>query len=237
MAGRRARTAAEAAGRFRDLERERLAGAPLQYLEGTAAFGPLELAVDPRVLIPRPETEQLWELACGLVSSPDVIVDLCTGSGALALALKHAFPQATVYGADLSADALQVARGNGRTLGLEVEWRQGDLFAALSRALEGMVDLVVSNPPYVAEHEWETLAADVRAEPRMALVAGRAGTEVLDRIGLGVGDWLRPGGAVACEIGETQGEHCRRVFATRLDSVDVKADLTGRDRFVVGFHR
>lgn len=229
-----ARRATDPVSAFRELESLRCSGRPLQYLEGTAAFGPLELVVDERVLIPRPETEQLWELAVRLVRTPGVVVDLGTGSGALALALAHAFPSARVFGVDLSSSALDVARLNGERLGLDVEWRHGDLWAALDPDLAGTVDLVVSNPPYIAQGEWELLPADVRQEPRAALVAGPTGLEVLQRIAAGADRWLAPGGWVACEIGESQGSRSRELFAARLTDVRIAVDLAGRDRFVVG---
>lgn len=217
--------------RLAALVEARLGGEPLQYLEGTAAFGPLDLAVDHRVLIPRPETEQLWELATGLVDRPEVIVDLCTGSGALALALKLVFPTARVLATELSPGAVAVARANAGRLGLEVEILEGDLFAPLLEDLAGRVDLVVSNPPYVAEGEWSVLPEDVKREPVMALVAGPEGSEILARIAGQVGTWLRPGGVVVCEMGETQGETVRALFAG-LDQIRIRPDLTGRDRFV-----
>ncbi len=141
--------------RFNEFVERRRSSEPLQYIEGTAAFGPIEVAVDPRVLIPRPETEQLFELACDAVDDPRVIVDLCTGSGNLAIALKATFPNAAVYAVDLSSDAVDVARANARRAGLDVTVLNGDLFAPLPGHLAGRVDLVVSNPPYIAEHEFE----------------------------------------------------------------------------------
>lgn len=220
-----------------DLDRlvaRRLSGEPLGYIEGTAAFGALELTVDPRVLIPRPETEQLWELARELISSPRIIVDLCTGSGALALALGLDCPAARVFATEISSEAAEVARLNAKRLGIEIEILEGDLFCPLPAELQGSVDLVVSNPPYVAETEWPELPDDVRREPRLALVAGPTGTEVIDAIAGEVGRWLRSGGWVAVEIGETQGEHCRGVFADSLEDVQVRRDLAGRDRFLIG---
>ena len=219
-----------------DVELERLigrrrSGEPLQYLEGTAAFGPIEVTVDERVLIPRPETEQLWELAVRSVSSPEMVVDLCTGSGALAIALAHTFGAARVIGTDLSSDALDVARSNGAGV-LNLEFLQGDLYDALPDELEGSVDLLVANPPYVAESEYPDLPTDVRREPRMALVAGPTGFEVYHRLATGLDRWLAPGGVFAFEIGETQALGVQQILGDR--PTEVHRDLAGRDRFVVG---
>jgi len=218
-----------------DLTARRLAGEPLQYLEGTAAFGPLEVAVDGRALIPRPETEGLWELAVAAlenVGPGTTIVDLGTGTGVLALALKQAFPAARVLAVDDSEDALALARQNAERLGLEIEALQGDLFDALPKDLMGRLDLAVSNPPYVAEHEWAGLPMDVRDhEPRHALVAGPSGTEVLERIADDGYWWLGVGGYLLCEIGETQGSHMDLAFGA-FDR-HIRQDLTGRDRYVV----
>ncbi len=210
----------------------RLAGTPLQYLEGTAAFGPLDLVVDQRVLIPRPETEQLWELAADLIAEPRRIVDLCTGSGALAIALSRSFPQAQVWGTDLSDEAIDVATLNGARYEARVEWCSGDLFAALPGELEGSIDLLVSNPPYVSDSEYADLPEDVRREPKMALVSGPTGLEVYERIAATLGTWLAPAGTFAFEIGETQADAVRRLFAAF--SPEIRRDLAGRDRFVVG---
>jgi release factor glutamine methyltransferase len=213
----------------------RTAGEPLQYLEGTAAFGPLEVAVDRRALIPRPETEGLWELAVaalGEAGPGTVIVDLGTGSGVLALALKHAFPRARVYATDDSPDALGLARENAARLGLEVVFAEGDLFEPLPRELRGRIDLAVSNPPYVAQGEWDSLPPEVRDhEPRRALVAGPRGTEVLERIADEAYWWLGVGGHVLCEIGETQGTAAEEAFGA-FDRA-VRTDLAGRDRYLV----
>lgn len=226
---------AEQRRRLERLVERRLAGEPLQYLEGTAAFGPLELAVDRRALIPRPETERVWEEAVhslGEAGPGTVIVDLGTGSGALALALKHAFPLARVIGVDLSADALALARENAERTGLDVEFLQGDLFEPLPESLRGRIDLLVSNPPYVAEAELADLPDDVRDhEPHLALVAGPVGTEVLARIADESFWWVGIGGWVICEIGETQGAAVDALFG--MFDREVRADLTGRDRILV----
>lgn len=224
---------AEATDRFRAYVKRRRDGEPLQYIEGTLQFGPIELITDRRALIPRPETERLWELSGSLIANVEspVIVDLCTGSGNLALAHKAGRPDATVIGVDLSQDAIDLAEENASLLRLDVRFIQGDLFAAVPHELRGRVDLLVSNPPYIAANE--VLPAEVSEhEPGLALVAGEAGTEILARIGRSAAEWLRPGGHIVCEIGETQGDACLALFAD-LDP-RIEADLAGRPRFVVG---
>jgi release factor glutamine methyltransferase len=219
-------------GSLEELITRRLNGEPLQYIEGTAQFGPLELLVDPRVLVPRPETETLYELASRLVRLPEVIVDLCTGSGALALALKRRFPGASVFATDLSSDAIEVATENMYRTGLQIYLAEGDLYDSLPASLLGEVDLIVANPPYVAESEYLQLPEDVRREPKIALVSGSSGLEVIQNIGASASQWLRPGGVIVCEIGETQGVAAVSSF-TDLPVV-VRQDLAGKDRFVVG---
>ncbi|MCJ7725381.1 MAG: peptide chain release factor N(5)-glutamine methyltransferase [Acidimicrobiia bacterium] len=220
---------------FDALVARRLAGEPLQYLEGTAAFGPIEVAVDGRALIPRPETEGLWELAVAALEDAGpgtTIVDLGTGSGVLALVLKHTFPASRVIGVDDREDTLALAKENADRLGLEVEFLCGDLFDALPANLMGRLDLVVSNPPYVAAGEWADLPVDVRDhEPRHALVAGPVGTEALERIADDGYWWLGVGGYLLCEIGETQGPAVEVAFGA-FDR-HIRRDLAGRDRYVV----
>lgn len=222
------------AGPSRPLEElvaRRLGGEPLQYIEGSAAFGPLDLVVDERVLVPRPETEGLFEIASRMVRNPEVIVDLCTGSGALALALKQLFPSAAVFATDISEEALEVATENKQRNQLDIYLGQGDLFDPLPASILGEVDLLVVNPPYVADSEFDTLPDDVKSEPRVALVAGRTGLEVIQAIGASVSRWLRPGGVIVCEIGEKHGVSATSSF---LDlPVVVRQDLQGRDRYLV----
>lgn len=228
------RLEAVAAGDQADLEQlvsRRAGGEPLQYIEGWAAFGPIEVMVDSRVLVPRPETEGIYDLAVRMVRNPEVIVDLCTGSGALALALKHAFPGATVFATDISEDAIEVARENRHRTGLDIFLVVGDLFDPLPASLLGDVDLLVANPPYVSRAEFERLPEDVKREPKIALVSGTSGLEHIERIGASAVDWLRPGGVVICEIGERQGVSASTSFVG-LPAV-VRQDLAGRDRYVV----
>lgn len=214
-----------------ELVARRLGGEPLQYIEGTAPFGPLDLVVDERVLVPRPETEGLYEIATRIVRNPEVIVDLCTGSGALALALKRHFPSAAVFATDISEEAIAVAEENKLRNHLEVYLAVGDLFDPLPASLLGQVDLLVVNPPYVSEAEFDRLPVDVRREPKIALVAGRSGLEIIRDIGESVSSWMRPGGVIVCEIGETQGAAAAGSFIG-LHAV-VRKDLSGRDRYIV----
>jgi release factor glutamine methyltransferase len=220
--------------KFRSFIRRRGSDEPLQYIEGSVSFGPVTVHVDDRVLVPRPETEYLFELLTSRPGSPSVVVDLCTGSGNLALALKVRFPDADVYATDLSEDALAVARMNAESNDLDVTFLDGDLFDPLPDHLRGTVDLLVANPPYLAESEVADLPRDVLMEPRGALVAGPAGDELVEGIGRDAALWLSPGGTVACEVSEFHADAVISYFKD-IDASVVK-DLTGRDRFVVGVH-
>ena len=229
----------EVAARAEALIRRLEAGEPLQYLEGYVEFGPVRVAVDDRALIPRPETEQLWELITLLVpfSLPSVIVEIGTGSGALALALAHSYPRAEVVATDICPKALELAQENieaNRWEGGRIELREGDLFEALPSSLRSEVDILVSNPPYVAESEWGDLPSEVRAEPYRALVAGPRGTEILERLAVGVSEWLSPTGTVAVEIGETQAAVVQEALVDGGIDSRVHLDLNGRPRHVWG---
>ncbi|NNC90870.1 MAG: peptide chain release factor N(5)-glutamine methyltransferase [Acidimicrobiia bacterium] len=219
--------------RFNALVERRLGGEPLQYIEGTVQFGPVEVAVDRRALIPRPETEVLWERAVAALSTADentVIVDMGTGSGALALALKNAFPVARVYATDIDPGAVELARSNVADAGVTVF--AGDLFAALPFGMRGHVDLLISNPPYVAEDE--ALPSEVRDyEPARALFAGPRGDEVLERIAEQAFYWVKPGGWVFLEIGESQADRVMDLFAD-FQCV-ISEDLAGRPRILAGY--
>jgi len=217
---------------FDEFVERRRAEEPLQYIEGTVDFGPVELVVDERVLIPRPETEYLFEVVAAMVSEPRVIVDLCTGSGNLALALASAFPSADVYAVDLSEDAAMLAQTNAIRNELEINVLVGDLFDPLPTRIKGAVDLLISNPPYLAAHELADVPSDVLAEPEMALVAGPDGDEALASIALHAREWLSSGGVLACEISEFHGEEIAELFSSYDPRIGV--DLSGRDRYVFG---
>ncbi len=223
----RARTAAE----YDELVARRQGGEPLQYVVRRWGFRTLDLYVDPRVLIPRPETEVVAGLAIDLVPEGGIAVDLGTGSGAIALSLAVESDAEQVWATDASPDALAVARANLAGLGQpaqHVRIVEGDWFAALPPALKGAVDVVVSNPPYVAEGE--ELPGEVRDwEPTAALIAGPTGLEAIERIASEAPAWLRRGGALILEIAPHRVDAARACVAAFAD-VTVHQDLTGRDR-------
>jgi release factor glutamine methyltransferase len=213
------------------------AGEPLQYVLGRWSFRSLELDVDPRVLIPRPETEVLVEAAlaeCDRLGATTA-VDLGTGSGAIALSLLVERPGLEVWASELSPGALDVARANLARLGPAAARGQvvaGSWFEALPARLRGRVDVVVSNPPYVAEPEVPDLPADVREwEPRQALVSGRSGLDDLATIVEEAPRWLARPGALLCEMAPHQaGAVAERARAAGFTSVSTWPDLAGRDR-------
>jgi release factor glutamine methyltransferase len=223
--------------RFKSMVERRAAGEPLQYVLGRWGFRTLDVHVDRRVLIPRPETEIVLEHALRVVDLLDarLVVDLGTGSGVIAMSLAVERSKLAVWGTDASDAALDVARANLAGLGraaTRVRLQAGDWFDALPRELAGAIDMVIANPPYVASDD--PLPPEVEDwEPQAALVSGPTGLEAIERI---LGDapaWLRPSGAVVLEIGETQGERVRALAAKRFAEVDVHADLVGRPRVLV----
>jgi len=206
---------------------------PLQHITGTAAFGPLRLLVGPGVFIPRPETEAIleWATAQHLPEAP-VIVDLCTGSGALAIALAQHWPEARLLGIDDSDAALEYGRKN--SAGTKVELLHADVSKpGLLTDLDGQVDLVVANPPYVPD------GAPVEPEvshydPSHAVFGGADGMTVINAIVRLAGRLLRPGGFFAVEHDDTTSSlTCELISGTELfDDVVAQTDLTGRPRFV-----
>jgi release factor glutamine methyltransferase len=211
---------------------------PLQHITGTAAFGPVRLLVGPGVFIPRPETEAIleWATAQRLPEAP-VIVDLCTGSGALAIALAQHWPEARLLGIDDSEAALEYARKN--SAGTKVELLHADVTKpGLLTDLDGQVDLVVANPPYVPD------GAPVEPEvshhdPSHAVFGGADGMMVISAIVRLAGRWLRPGGFFAVEHDDTTSSlTCELISGTEcFDDVVARTDLTGRPRFVTARRR
>jgi release factor glutamine methyltransferase len=206
----------------------RAAREPLQHIVRAAPFLGLSLAVGPGVFIPRPETEVLVDVALErieVVAAP-VVVDVCTGTGAIALAIAQERPDARVVASDVSAEAAALARQNAHALDLAVDVREGDLL----EAVEGPLDLVTCNPPYVPARARETLPREVLADPALALFGG---PDIVARLFAEAFERLRPGGWVVVEIEESTGEEIRGL-ATEAGYVDVteRLDLAGRPRVV-----
>jgi len=233
----------------------RLAGEPLQYVLGQWQFLGLELLVDQRVLVPRPETESVARRAIdeavrlGLrrgtgdpwsaMTTTDVVVDLGTGSGALALALASELPDAQVWAVDVSDDALAIARANIAGVGGGVAPRMrvaaGSWFDALPPELRGEVRVMVTNPPYIAEHEVLSLPATVIDwEPYGALVSGPTGLEAIEVVVAGAPEWLADDAVLVCELAPHQAEAAAALARDAgFAEVDVHVDLTGRARALV----
>jgi len=220
-----------ASRRFAEMVRRRLRREPVAYILGRRGFRRLELAVDPRVLIPRPETELLVELALEL--SPGSVLDVGTGSGAIALAIADELPQCAVTAVDTSAAALELARENAERAGLtsRVELALGTLPPA-----QGGFELVVANLPYVSEAEWNGLQPEVREwEPREALLAGADG---LDAIRAVVPALAGSAEVLALEVGAGQaGAVGELLLAAGFGAIETRADLAGIPRVVIGRSR
>ena len=219
----------------RELIARRAKREPVAYILGRWGFRGLDLDVDRRVLVPRPETELLVDRCLALldgVAGPAVL-DVGTGSGAIALALASELPEARVAGCDVFGDALEVARANGERLGVEVEWVASDMLAGV----EGRrFHVVVSNPPYVAAGEIEALEPEVRDwEPRGATVAGETGLEAIERLVAQAPAALEPGGAIVLEVGAGQaGAVAALLDGAGLAGVGRDPDHAGIERIVWG---
>ena len=231
------------ATRFHSMLERRCAGEPLQYVVGSWGFRSLDLMVDRRVLIPRPETEVVagWaveEVARLSASGREVLVaDLGTGSGAIALSVAVECPRARVFATDVSADALAVASANLAGIGraaTRVSLHAGDWYEALPQALEGSVDVIVSNPPYIGTaEELPPVVADW--EPPVALWSGPAGSEAVEQVIGGAWSWLRPGGALVLEVASHRARQtAEMVTDTGFEGLHVERDMAGLDRVVIG---
>jgi release factor glutamine methyltransferase len=208
---------------------------PVAYVLGRWGFHGLDLAVDGRVLVPRPDTEVLVERSLAVIEGREApaVLDVGTGSGAVALAIKAARPDAAVTACDVSAGALAVAAANAAALGLDVELVESDLLAGLAGR---RFDLVASNPPYIAEADLDVLEPEVaRFEPRVALAAGPDGLAVLRRLAAAAADALVPGGWLACECGAGQAAAVEALMrAGGAVETAVTPDLAGIERVVAG---
>jgi release factor glutamine methyltransferase len=221
---------------YDELIRRRAAREPLQHLTGTAAFRYRELAVGPGVFVPRPETEVMvgWILD-KLADVPEpLVVDLCTGSGAIAGAVATERPDSTVHAVELSPEACLWARRN--LAGTGAVLHEGDIDGCLPE-LDGRVDAVISNPPYIPLTAWESVTAEVRDhDPALALWSGDDGLDEIKVVAATAGRLLKPGGWFACEHADVQGESAPAVFAATglFTEVRDQLDLAGRNRFATG---
>jgi release factor glutamine methyltransferase len=216
----------------------RSAGAPLQYASGKASFRHLTLAVDQSVLIPRPETELLVDIVLARRKEPGgTVADIGTGSGAIAIALATEGRFARIIATDISAEALGVARGNAEAAQAKIEFRSGSL---LEPILDEKLDVIVSNPPYIAESEMSDLPEEVRDwEPRAALCSGPDGLDAIRALVAGAPAVLVNGGLMALEVDSRRADLTADILRAdgRYESIEVLPDLTGRPRFVVANRR
>ena len=216
--------------RFLAWVERRRAGEPVAYLTGEREFYSLALKVTPAVLIPRPETELLVEVALERIApqAPCRVLDLATGSGCVAIAIGSARPRARLAASDVSPAALAVARENAARHGIDIEFLESDWFAALSGR---RYDLVVANPPYVAEGDPHLSRGDLRFEPRAALAAGPMGMQAIEQIVQHAGQHLAAGGSLLFEHGHDQGARARALLIARgYAAVFSRLDLSGAER-------
>lgn len=224
---------------FRELFKRRRAGEPVAYLLGEREFYGIALRVDARALIPRPDSERLVEVALERTRARSMLgsaLDLCTGSGCVAIAFARNRPTWSVTASDISADALALARDNAHRTGAirNLQLVCGSLFAAVAGR---RFDLVTANPPYIPSGDVAGLPLDVRGfEPHLALDGGPDGLELVRQIAAQAAEHLTPGGLLAMEIGADQGPAAREILAQHgLREVELARDLGGRDRVVSGY--
>jgi release factor glutamine methyltransferase len=232
-AGPELRLPVGASREFAQMVRRRVRREPVAYILGRRGFRRIEVLVDRRVLIPRPETELLVDVALEL--QPATVLDVGTGSGAIALAVANELPEARVAAIDTSFDALRVAQSNVDRLGCG---HQIDVISAGIASLPQMdgFDLLVANLPYVSEEEWDELEPEIREyEPKEALVPGPTGYEAIDLLVETVTALAERPGAIALEIGAEQAEVVSRLLREAgYEKVEVRQDLAGHDRVVIG---
>ena len=227
----------EALEQWRNLESKRLSGEPIAYLVGKRGFHEIELYVAPGVLIPRPETEILVERALREIAKAPAqvhILDLGTGSGAIALAVAHSTPHTLITATDQSLEALAIAKINAERLGLvdQVQFLQGNWYDALNRDdANNQFDLILSNPPYIAAGDKHLSEGDLRFEPASALTDGTSGLSCLKAIISQAAFYLKPGGLIAVEHGFDQSIAVMNLMKmANLHEIQVHQDLAGHDR-------
>ena len=207
---------------------------PLQLIVGSVGFRYLDIEVRSGVFIPRPETEVLAGEAIRRVRDGGIVVEPCTGTGAIACSVATESGAATVFATDLSRAAVDLARANATRTGAAVTVFHGDLLDPVPREVRGRVDVLVSNPPYLTPGELDSVEPEVsRWDPVTALVSGPSGHEVTDRLIAAAGEWLRPGGWLLVEVDAARaGETAGRARAAGLSEVEVPLDLTGAERII-----
>jgi release factor glutamine methyltransferase len=224
---------------YRNLVQRRMAGESVAYILGRKEFWSLDLEVDARVLVPRPDTETLVEQSLELLKAMPAsqralrVADIGTGSGALALAVKKERPGDEVFALDISPDALEVARGNASRLGFEVTFLQGDLVAPLAGL--DRFDLIASNPPYIPSRDIAGLSPEVRHEPMLALDGGEDGLSLVRRLASDARKVLASGGWLAMEIGAGQAVAAMEILRGEgYTGIGARRDLAGIERVVFG---
>lgn len=229
---------ADELARYKEMVKRRTAGEPVAYICGEKEFMGLAFKVTPSVLVPQPDTETLVEAAIERLrgkKSPQ-IADICTGSGAIALALAHYLPETSVAATDISADALEIAKQNAKALELSerVQFFEGDLLAPLAGKT---FDAIVSNPPYIPGADIESLPREVRAEPRIALDGGADGLDFYRRLVGESAALLNDGGFLAVECGDTQAGAITEMAADAFRKTEIIRDLADKERVVVLWKR
>jgi len=224
---------------FEPLVLRRLAGEPVAYILGSWEFYSLEIEVEAPALVPRPETEHLVEAILEFIGEdPARVLDLCTGTGCVAIAIAKNAPRARVLAADIAPGYVALARRNAARHGLRdrCSAAQGDLFGAVP-AGEAPFDAICANPPYVAQEEWSALSETIqRYEDPRALLSGREGLDCIRRITAEAQRFLRPGGLLAIEIGYRQAVAVRRLLeAEDYRGIHFRRDLAGIERIACGF--
>jgi len=215
--------------------KQKIAGKPLEYIFNSADFLGRKFYVDERVLIPRPETEELiLKTQKKLKQTPKNILDLCTGSGCIGISLALNYPHAQITCSDISAPALDVAAQNAKTHKVKIKFTKSNLF----NNINGTFDLIISNPPYIKEADILMLSPEVKKEPRLAQIGGKEGTEIIEKIIKVAPQFLAPGGLLALEIGDKEGQKVLQFFSRDIwCNFILEHDLAGLDRFVFAFKK
>lgn len=213
---------------FNELLQKRISGIPYAYITGVKEFMKLDFQVNENVLIPRPETEMLVEEA--LKKNADSILDMCTGSGCIAISIAYYNKNAKITAVDISEKALEVAEENAKHNNVHIEFVKSDLFENVHRKY----DLIVSNPPYISSNDMKELQKEVQKEPHIALDGGKSGVIFYEKIAEKAKDYLKENGNLIFEIGYNQGQAVKEILEKNdYENIEIKKDLSGNDRVVL----